>query len=144
MAQRGPAVDDHAFNLTRSRPESLDEGDRSTTTAASGRDLFCLDSLGRLLSQSPIPQPDIVRNLPLYLNRETLGDVLTAARLYESVLSVPGDVFEFGTRWGRRLALFMNLRELMEPHNYTRRIVGFDTFAGFPSVSPEDGDMPLL
>ena len=28
---------------------------------------------------------------------------------------------------------------LYEPFNYTRRIVGFDTFEGFPSVDPKDG-----
>jgi hypothetical protein len=26
-----------------------------------------------------------------------------------------------------------------EPYNYNRMIVGFDTFSGFPSVSPQDG-----
>ena len=31
------------------------------------------------------------------------------------------------------------LRGVHEPFNYNRRIIGFDTFAGFPSVSLEDG-----
>ena len=42
-------------------------------------------------------------------------------------------------RWGRNLALLTELRNLYEPNNFTRRIVGFDTWEGFPSVAPQDG-----
>jgi len=31
------------------------------------------------------------------------------------------------------------MRGIYEPYNRLRKIVGFDTFAGFPSVSPKDG-----
>jgi hypothetical protein len=46
---------------------------------------------------------------------------------------------EFGVRWGQNLALFANLRGMHEPFNYNRKIIGFDTFEGFPSVAKQDG-----
>jgi hypothetical protein len=52
---------------------------------------------------------------------------------------VHGVVVEFGVRWGQNMALFSVLRGIHEPFNYNRRIIGFDTFEGFPSVSAEDG-----
>jgi hypothetical protein len=78
------------------------------------------------------------------LDRETVGDVVTVVDLYRRIVDVPGEIFELGVRWGRRLALFLSLRELLEPYNYTRRVVGFDTFSGFPEVSEVDGRHPLL
>jgi len=64
--------------------------------------------------------------------------------LYRRALDVHGVVMEFGVRWGSNLALFQSLRGIYEPYNYTRKIIGFDTFAGFPSVSEQDGDDAVI
>jgi hypothetical protein len=57
------------------------------------------------------------------------------------VIPVHGIIMEFGVRWGQNLALFSALRGMHEPFNYNRRIVGFDTFGGFPSISSQDGPL---
>jgi hypothetical protein len=59
--------------------------------------------------------------------------------LYKQIIPVHGIVVEFGVRWGQNLALFSSFRGMYEPYNYNRKIVGFDTFSGFPSVSEQDG-----
>ncbi|HEY6748250.1 MAG TPA: TylF/MycF/NovP-related O-methyltransferase [Mycobacteriales bacterium] len=100
--------------------------------------------ISELLASSPVPPAELPRNLSLYLDRETVGDLLTTADLYRRILDVPGEVFELGVHWGRRMSLFVALRELLEPHNYTRRIVGFDTFEGFPEVTGLDGEHALI
>lgn len=46
---------------------------------------------------------------------------------------------EFGVRWGRDLSLLTNLRGLLEPYNFTRKIIGFDTFEGFSGTTSKDG-----
>lgn len=51
---------------------------------------------------------------------------------------------EFGVRWGRNLALFESLRGIHEPFNHNRKIVGFDTFEGFPSTHEKDGDADIV
>jgi hypothetical protein len=53
---------------------------------------------------------------------------------------VPGVAMELGTRFGRDLAILDGLRTVYEPLNYSRKIIGFDTFTGFPKVDPQDGD----
>ncbi len=50
---------------------------------------------------------------------------------------------EFGVRWGQNLALFESFRGMYEPYNYSRKIVGFDTFSGFPSVHSKDGNSEI-
>ena len=81
-----------------------------------------------------------LQNLGLYMSRPALSRVLFMEELYRMIVPVHGVVMEFGVRWGQNMALFSNLRGIHEPYNYNRRIIGFDTFSGFPSVSPEDGD----
>ena len=43
-------------------------------------------------------------------------------------------------QWGATLATLISLRGMFEPFNHARRIIGFDTFEGFASVSAEDHD----
>jgi len=58
--------------------------------------------------------------------------------LYKQIIDIPGNVMEFGVRWGQNMALFGAFRGMYEPYNYTRKIVGFDTFSGFPAVTDQD------
>lgn len=108
-------------------------------TQASGDEVEAYRQLATLLVSSPIPPGEILGNLSLYLTRSSLSQILFMSHLYSKVLDVHGIVIEFGNRWGRNLALLSSLRNIFEPHNYGRRIVGFDTFEGFPNVAPADG-----
>lgn len=58
------------------------------------------------------------------------------------ILDVPGAIMEFGVHRGRHLAALTALRSVYEPYNPHRRIVGFDTFTGFPSLSALDKTGP--
>lgn len=97
-----------------------------------------------LFRSSPIPDGELLANLGLYQNRQALSRVLFMHEMYRLALPVHGIVAEFGVRWGQNLALFSAFRGMYEPFNYTRRIVGFDTFAGFPSVDPKDGSHAVV
>ncbi len=97
-----------------------------------------------MLKASPIPAPELLANLGLYLTRQALSRVLFMQELYQLALPVHGIIMELGTRWGQSAALFCNLRGIYEPYNYTRKIVAFDTFAGFQGVAREDGADRIL
>lgn len=104
----------------------------STNEEVSNRKAFL-----NLLHNSPIPDNEILSNLGLYLNRQTLSRLLFMSELYQKIINVHGIVLEFGVRWGQNLALFSCLRGIYEPYNYNRKIVGFDTFEGFPEIDRE-------
>lgn len=78
-------------------------------------------------------------NLNVVLKRQTLSRILYYAKLYEKIITVPGVICEFGCLYGATLSLLQNLRGIYEPYNYTRTIVGFDTFSGLSSIDPKDG-----
>jgi hypothetical protein len=91
------------------------------------------------LKNTPIPNNEILANLGLFLTRSSLGRILFITELYEKIINSHGIIMEMGVRWGQNLALFSALRSLYEPFNTSRKIVGFDTFSGFPEVWGEDG-----
>lgn len=112
---------------------------RSSYPHASASDLRIRAGLSELLKDSPIPADDLPKNLSLYQSKDVLADILSTHEVYRRALPIPGVLMEFGTMWGRRLAILMALRELYEPYDYTRRVVGFDSFAGFPETHINDG-----
>src|SRR5207253_9956509 len=63
--------------------------------------------------------------------------------LYTQLVRVPGMLVGLGVRWGQNLSLFPTYRGMKETFNHERRIVGFDTFSGFPETSAQDCDAPI-
>src|SRR5438105_2659763 len=91
-----------------------------------------------LFRQTPLPPQELVTNLGLYLRSTVIAKLLYLNELYEQILPLPGVIMEFGCWWGANLALFSSLRAVHEPYNYTRRVVGFDSFTGYKSISDKD------
>lgn len=116
------------------------EGQYNIQRSASRTQSEARAALAQRLRNTPIPPGELLDNLPLYASRHALGRVLLLHALYERILDVHGVILLFGVRWGRDLAILQTLRSILEPGNATRRIIGFDTFEGFPSVSGLDGD----
>jgi len=106
---------------------------------ASDAQVLRQERLVDMLRSSPLPANELLHNLGLYLTRQTLSRVLFMHELYQLIIPVTGIVVEFGVRWGQNLALLSALRGMYEPYNYNRKIVGFDTWQGFPAVDAKDG-----
>ena len=87
---------------------------------------------------NPILDSEVLSNLHLFIRLQDLKRTLFFGELYKLILNVPGDIIEFGVRWGGDMVLLQNLRGIYEPFNHSRKIIGFDTFSGFPSVSQID------
>jgi hypothetical protein len=92
-----------------------------------------------LYKSCPIPDNELLLNLGLFIKRQDLSRILFMHELYKKIINVHGIVIEFGVRWGQNLALFESFRGIYEPYNHNRKIVGFDTFQGFPSIHEKDG-----
>jgi len=74
----------------------------------------------------------------VYLDRQLVTLILTRIHLFEKILGVHGSIVECGVHRGNSLMLYQHLSTILEPTNFNRKIIGFDTFDGFPSVSKHD------
>jgi hypothetical protein len=101
------------------------------------------ERLFNLYEECPIPKEELLSNLGLFISKTEFSRILYMHELYKKILDVHGMIMEFGVRWGHNLALFETFRGIYEPFNSNRKIVGFDTFEGFPSIAKEDGSSEL-
>lgn len=98
----------------------------------------------KLFRNCPIPNNELLLNLGLFIKRQDLTRILFMNELYNKIINVHGIVVEFGVKWGVDLALFESFRGIYEPFNHSRKVVGFDTFTGFPSVHEKDGKSEIV
>lgn len=122
----------------------MGDKDYKLQSRASKSQLLARQKLLDLFKQCPIPDEELLVNLGLYMRSSVLAKFLYVNELYENIIRVPGTIMEFGVWWGQNLALFESLRAIYEPYNYTRKVVGFDTFAGYTSISCKDGKSKLV
>jgi len=79
-----------------------------------------------------------MENFPKYVRRQNLTRFLVLYEIFKKVLNVKGSIVECGVNQGFGTMSWAKFSAILEPVNLTRRIYGFDTFEGFPSVSEQD------
>lgn len=96
------------------------------------------EHLYELYENSPLPTEEILINAGLYIRSSALAKFLFWNEAYELVKDIPGNMYVFGTWWGQDVTVLYNLRAIHEPYNFTRKVVGFDTFTGYPAPTEKD------
>ena len=95
-------------------------------------------NIERIFNASPDPIEIKLENFPKYVRRQPLKRFLGMYEIFKLILPVKGSIVECGVFKGFSLMAWAKLSAMLEPENLTRRIYGFDTFTGFPTVSGED------
>jgi hypothetical protein len=81
----------------------------------------------------------LVADSPMvYLDRRLVTLLLTRIKMFEKIVNVQGSIVECGVHRGNSLMTFYHLSNIFEPSAFNRKIIGFDTFEGFPSTSQRD------
>lgn len=104
----------------------------------SQNDLEQFEAIKALFRDDPSDLCEKIEAFPKYVSRQTLAKFLTKYELYKRILYINGSIIECGVLHGAGLMAWAKLSSIFEPANHTRRIIGFDTFEGFPSISDED------
>jgi hypothetical protein len=97
-----------------------------------------VEAYARLFEASPDTTATKLAHVAKYMRRQDLTRLLARYEIFKRVLPVKGSVVECGVFRGSGLMSWANFSAILEPNNITRRIYGFDSFAGFPAVGPED------
>jgi hypothetical protein len=79
-----------------------------------------------------------LENFTKYVRRQHLKRFLALYEVFKLAMPVKGSIVECGVFRGFGLMAWAKLSAMLEPENLTRRIYGFDTFQGFPSVAEND------
>lgn len=86
-----------------------------------------------------ISKQEICRNFPIYARRVVLKRFLAHYELFRLTIDVPGDIVELGVYRGASLLSWANFLEIRNMGDRAKRVIGFENFAGFKTLDPEDG-----
>jgi hypothetical protein len=79
-----------------------------------------------------------LQNFPKYVRRQHLKRFLAMYELFKLAMPVKGSIVECGVFRGFGVMTWAKLSAMLEPENLTRRVYGFDTFDGFPTIGDRD------
>ncbi|MCB1521841.1 MAG: class I SAM-dependent methyltransferase [Hyphomicrobiaceae bacterium] len=88
--------------------------------------------------RNPLSWEKKMENFPKYVRRQNLTRFLVLYEIFKRIIDVKGSIVECGVHQGFGVMSWAKFSAIMEPVNLTRRIYGFDTFEGFPSLSDAD------
>jgi hypothetical protein len=92
----------------------------------------------RIFSESTDSVEVKLQNFPKYVRRQHLKRFLAMYELFKLAMPVKGSIVECGVFRGFGVMTWAKLSAMLEPENLTRRVYGFDTFDGFPTVGDRD------
>jgi hypothetical protein len=96
------------------------------------------EAVERVFMQAAGTVAERVDAFPKFASRQAIGKFLARYEIFKKIVNVNGSIVECGVLHGGGLLTYAKLSSLFEPANHVRKIIGFDTFAGFPSISPKD------
>ena len=97
------------------------------------------ESQEELISESnTLSNVEKFMNFPIFSSRQTITRFLARHELFKMVLDIPGEIFECGVLFGGGVFSFAHFSSIYEPVNAQRKIIGFDTFEGLPSIHEKD------
>ena len=96
------------------------------------------EMMERVFEQSAGTLADRIDGFPKFASRQALAKFLARYEIFQRSLRVNGSIIECGVLHGAGLLTWAKLSSILEPANHTRKIIGFDTFTGFPAVDAAD------
>lgn len=104
----------------------------------SANDLNYLDMVGEVWAASKLDTVQKLDCFTRYISRQSLTKFIARHEIFTKQLEVNGSIVEVGVHRGTSLMTWAHLSSILEPVNYLRKIIGFDTFEGFPAIAEQD------
>jgi 3-O-methyltransferase len=75
----------------------------------------------------------------VYTSRRAFIRQLAHYELFKLTIDLPGHYLDFGVYFGKSFFTWHKFLEIFTPTATHKKVIGFDTFMGFPNLGPEDG-----
>lgn len=102
------------------------------------KDYEILRELENYYNCSPGSHVEKIRNFTKYIRSQDIAHFLARYEIFKKIMNVQGSIIECGVLHGAGLMSFAHFSAIFEPISHSRKIIGFDTFAGFPELTKED------
>ena len=96
------------------------------------------EELISILKESPLQPVEQFQAFPVFTERQRITSFISRYELFKKILDIQGSIIVCGVHTGFDVFSFYHLSSILEPLNYQRKIIGFDTFEGFSGVGEKD------
>lgn len=79
-----------------------------------------------------------LKNFEKFVDRQSMARFLVRYELFKKIKNVKGSIIECGVHYGGGIMAWAKLSSALEPYSIHRKVIGFDTFEGFPNLTKED------
>lgn len=97
-------------------------------------------SLSALIEKWPHEMRHYLDLFPVYASRRAFIRQLAHYELFKLTVDLPGHYAEFGVYYGRSFFSWHKFVEVFTPTATHKKVIGFDSFSGFPGLASEDGE----
>lgn len=97
-----------------------------------------LDRLEAAAVDSRTSHVERFMHFPLWAPRQAIARFLAQWEVFKLAQDVHGSIVECGVAFGGGLMAWAHFLSIAEPVAHTRRVIGFDTFEGFPAMGGHD------
>ncbi len=101
-------------------------------------DLAQFDRVAALFEDAPGTIDQRLDAFPVFATRQAIAKFIARYEIFKQVVPVNGSVIDCGVLHGGGLFTWAKLSAILEPANHPRKVIGFDTFEGFPEIHDED------
>tara|TARA_B100000029_G_scaffold302130_1_gene295029 strand:+ start:2125 stop:2832 length:708 start_codon:yes stop_codon:yes gene_type:complete len=91
-----------------------------------------------IFTKSFFSTKDKLKNFSKYVRRQDLARFMVFFELFKKQMDAKGSIVECGVHQGGGMMTWAKLSSILEPYNYHRKVIGFDTFSGIPSLAKFD------
>ena len=119
-------------------PKSKKVDSSSESSTHTEMDMDIQARLTEYFAGSPGTDAEKLASFAKYVLRQNLAGFLSRFEIFRKSLAVQGSVVECGVYTGGSLMIWAQLSAILEPVNILRKVIGFDTFTGFPEVHEKD------
>jgi Macrocin-O-methyltransferase (TylF) len=105
---------------------------------SSGEESY-FEQLRRLIAKYPHDIRHHLDLFPVYTSRRAFIRQLAHYELFKMTIDLPGHYIDFGVYFGKSFFTWHKFLEIFTPTATHKKVIGFDTFVGFPNLVSEDG-----
>lgn len=117
-------------------PQELSKSTVSVKHTAGERQVY--DELTAAFAESELDLSLRLHSFARHVKRQDVARFLVRYEIFKEQMPANGSIVECGVYAGAGLMSWMHFSSILEPYNYMRRVIGFDTFVGFPNIHEED------
>lgn len=107
----------------------------------SQNDRKAYEMIEQAFDASDLPVLEKLDSFPRFVSKRSLTHFLCRYEIYKKIININGAIIECGVLNGAGLFTWASLSNIFEPVNYNRKVIGFDTFEGFPNVAQQDENL---